>query len=68
MDARIIDLAAERQRRRGSDPPPTVDVTEAVGLMRLAGSAWLLGWLSLWMAMWRPVGSGGRVAHGPPLP
>jgi hypothetical protein len=68
MDARIIDLAAERQQRRRNEPPSAVDVNEAVGLMRLAGSAWMLGWLSFWMAMWRPVGRGSPVAHGPPVP
>jgi hypothetical protein len=68
MDARIIDLAAERQRRRRSDPRPAVDMAEAVGLMRLAGSAWMLGWLSLWMAAWRPVYRGSASAHGPPWP
>jgi len=52
MDTRIIDLAAERRRRR-PEPVPTADITEAVDMIGLAGSAWLVGWLSLSYAVWR---------------
>jgi len=59
MTERIVDLAAERARRRRTEPPPAVaaDTGEAIGLMGLATSAWLVGWVKLWTSMWAPWGT-----------
>ena len=57
MSDRIVDLAAERARRRPIDIrpiPETGDTGEAIGLMGLAASAWLVGWVKLWTSMWVP--------------
>lgn len=57
MSDRIVDLAAERARRRPIDIKPIPeagDTGEAISLMGLATSAWLVGWVKLWTSMWGP--------------
>ena len=57
MSDRIVDLAAERARRRPIEIKPIADggdTGEAISLMGLATSAWLVGWVKLWTAMWVP--------------
>ena len=55
MSDRIVDLAAERARRRRAEStaaPDTAGTCEALDLMGLAVSAWQVGWVKLWISMW----------------
>ena len=55
MTDRIVDLAAERARRRPRVvTPPGGGAGEALSLMGMASSAWLVGWVKLWMTIWVP--------------